>query len=296
LQTEEFMRDSNASAGIIIMALVATGGAVDAAIVRTLAGDVHPFMIGFTRVAFGLMALIPFIVRRPEMLRTKARLGHVLRAGLKLGALVALFAALQSAPLATVTAIGFAAPLFVTLGAWLFMSELPGVIRIIGLVFGFAGVIVILAPGLAPGEGGAMGFALLSAVLTAAIQLILKRMGRSEPANTLVVWNLIVSLPLAIVPALFFWSSPTPLQWGLLAAQGVIGAVSQLGVTRALQLADASLVAPIDFLRLPMVAAMGWFVFSQVPPFTTWVGAILIFIAIVLLASSSGMRSIAARP
>lgn len=290
------MRESNAFAGMGIMVLVAMGGAVDAAIVRMLAGEVHPFMIGFTRVAFGLLALMPFILRRPEILRTKARFGHVLRAGLKLGALIALFAALQAAPLATVTAIGFASPLFVTIGAWLFMSELPGTVRIIGLIFGFFGVVVILAPGLSLGQGSAMSLALLSAILTATIQLILKAMGRSEPANTLVVWNLIVSIPLALGPALLFWSWPTPLQWGLLALQGTIGAVSQLGVTRALQLADASLIAPVDFLRLPMVAAMGWLVFSQVPSLTTWAGAGLIFIAIVLLASSSGPRPVSVRP
>lgn len=290
------MRESNAFAGMGIMVLVAMGGAVDAAIVRMLAGEVHPFMIGFTRVAFGLLALMPFILHRPEILRTKARFGHVLRAGLKLGALIALFAALQAAPLATVTAIGFASPLFVTIGAWLFMSELPGTVRIIGLIFGFFGVVVILAPGLSLGQGSAMSLALLSAILTATIQLILKAMGRSEPANTLVVWNLIVSIPLALGPALLFWSWPTPLQWGLLALQGTIGAVSQLGVTRALQLADASLIAPVDFLRLPMVAAMGWLVFSQVPSLTTWAGAGLIFIAIVLLASSSGPRPVSVRP
>ncbi len=289
------MQETNALAGMMIMVLVALGGALDAAIVRALAGEIHPFMIGFTRVAFGLIVLVPFIVRRPEILRTRMRFGHVVRAALKLGALVSLFAALQSAPLATVTAIGFAAPIFVVLGAWLFLSERPGPARIAGLAAGFAGVLVILTPGLVPGEFGALRFALLSAVLTAAIQLILKVMGRSEPANTLVVWNLIVSIPLALGPALYFWTWPSPVQWALLAAQGAIGAVSQLGVTRALQLADASLIAPIDFLRLPLVAAMGWFMFAQVPPITTWAGAGLIFIAIVLLASSSGSRPVIVR-
>ena len=67
------------------------------------------------------------------MLRTKARFGHLLRAALKLASLVAMFAALQAAPIATVTAIGFAAPLFVTLGAWLLFSEKPGVLRTTGL-------------------------------------------------------------------------------------------------------------------------------------------------------------------
>ncbi|OCX67273.1 hypothetical protein BFP70_01920 [Thioclava sp. SK-1] len=275
---------------VAIMSLVALGGAVDAAIVRSLAGEVHPLMLGFTRALFGLIALLPWIARRPGMLRTQARFGHVLRAGLKLGSLVAMFAALQAAPLATVTAIGFAAPVFVTLGAWLILSEVPGRLRLLGMALGFIGVICILSPAMAPGAGGPLMLALLGAVLTATIQLMLKVMGRSEGAETLVAWNLIISVPLALIPAILVWSWPSPWQWGLLALQGAIGALSQLGVTRAFQLADASLVAPVDFLRLPLVALVGWGLFAQLPPLSTWVGSVLIFGAIIALARSATGR------
>jgi drug/metabolite transporter (DMT)-like permease len=284
------MQDRNAITGVGIMALVALGGAVDSAIVRLLAGEIHPFVIGFTRVSFGLLAMLPLILTRPGILRTQARFSHVLRAALKLGSLVAVFAALQAAPLATVTAIGFAAPIFVTLGAWLFLSEKPGPLRLMGLVLGFAGIVVILAPSIGLGEGEALMLALLGALLTAAIQLMLKVMGRTERADTLVAWNLIVSVPLAALPAWYFWDTPTATQWALLALQGVIGTVSQLGVTRAFQLADASLVAPVDFLRLPFVAAMAWFVFSELSPLSTWAGAALIFAAILLMAASARGR------
>jgi len=284
------MTDGKALQGIAIMALVAVGGALDSAIVRTMAGEVHPFVIGFTRVLFGLVAMAPLILRRPGMLRTQARIGHVLRAALKLGSLVAVFAALQAAPLATVTAIGFAAPLFVTLGAWALFSERPGPLRLTGLTLGFLGILVILAPAMGLGEGQALMLALLGAALTAAIQLMLKVMGRADRADTLVAWNLIVSVPLAAVPAILFWTTPTPMQWALLAAQGAIGTFSQLGVTRAFQLADASLVAPVDFLRLPFVALVGWLWFAQIPTFATWIGAALIFGAIMVMASSARRR------
>ncbi|AUH35294.1 ABC transporter permease [Paracoccus tegillarcae] len=286
------MTDRNAVTGVSIMALVAMGGAVDSTIVRLLAGEVHPFVIGFTRVSFGLIAMLPLILRRPEMLRTKARAGHVIRAALKLGSLVAMFAALQAAPLATVTAIGFAAPIFVTLGAWLFLSEKPGPLRLGGLLLGFAGILVILAPSIGLGEERALMLALLAALLTAAIQLMLKVMGRTDRADTLVAWNLIMSVPLAAIPAWYFWSTPTTAQWGLLALQGVIGTVSQLGVTRAFQLADASLVAPVDFLRLPFVALSAWLIFSELSPLSTWLGAALIFAAILLMAASARGRQV----
>lgn len=284
------MQDRNAAMGMAIMALVALGGAVDSAIVRLLAGEIHPFVIGFTRVSFGLLVMLPLILRRPAMLRTQARATHVIRAALKLGSLVAMFAALQAAPLATVTAIGFAAPLFVTLGAWMFLSEKPGPLRLSGLMLGFAGVLVILAPAIGLGEGRALMLALMAALLTACIQLMLKVMGRTDRADTLVAWNLIISVPLAALPAWYFWTDPTAVQWALLALQGAIGTISQLGVTRALQLADASLVTPVDFLRLPFVAIMAWLAFQELSPASTWLGAALIFAAILLMAASARSR------
>lgn len=284
------MQGQRALIGVAIMALVALGGALDSVIVRLMAGEVHPFVIGFTRAAFGLLAMLPLILRRPAMLKTQARAGHLLRAALKLASLVAVFSALQAAPLATVTAIGFAAPLFVTLGAWLFLSERPGPLRLAGLGLGFFGILTILAPSLGLGQGQALLLALLGAALTATIQLMLKVMGRADRADTLVAWNLILTVPLAAIPAWLFWTWPTPGQWLLLALQGAIGTFSQLGVTRAFQLADASLVAPVDFLRLPFVAAMGLTFFAQVPPITTWIGAMLIFTAILLMAASARAR------
>jgi drug/metabolite transporter (DMT)-like permease len=289
------MRIHGALAGILIMAAVAFMIALDAAIVRLLAGEIHPVMLAFTRVSFGLLSMGPFILRRPGILRTKARFSHVLRAVLKLGSLVALFAALQNAPLATVTAISFAAPLFLALGAWLLLGEVPGVSRLIGLMLGFIGILVILGPALGMAESTALMMAVVSAILTASIQLMLKVMGRADSALTLVAWNLIVSVPLAAIPAIWFWSWPTASQWALLALQGSLGTLSQMGTTRAFQLADASLVAPMDFLRLPLVALIGWIAFAQVPPGATYVGGAIVFVGILILTIGVRTRKAAKR-
>ncbi|RWR27076.1 DMT family transporter [Sinirhodobacter populi] len=286
------MKDHAALAGILIMGAVAVGTALDAAIVRLLAGEIHPVMLTFTRTLFGLLALVPFLVRRPEILRTRARFSHVLRAALKLGSLMTLFVALQNAPLATVTAISFAAPFFLALGAWLFLGEVPGLSRLTGLILGFVGILVILAPAIGVAQGSALLLAVASALMTALIQLMLKVMGRADSALTLVTWNLIVCTVLALVPATWFWTWPTAWQWAILAVQGAMGTLCQLGVTRALQLADASLVAPVDFLRLPMVALIGWVAFGQVPASATYWGGAIVFIGIlVLTAGARGLRT-----
>lgn len=281
-------RDRAALIGVVLMMLVGVINAVDAVIVRLLAKEVHPFIIGLTRTSFGLLAMLPWILSRPQMLATQYRLMHVLRAALKLASLIAVFFALAEARLADVTAIGFAAPLFVTVGAWFLFGESPQPVRILAVLLGFVGVLIVLRPGWATGPqiSPALLLALLGAALTAVIQLMLKAMARRDRTDTLVAWNLIVSVPLAAVPAFLVWQTPSLYHWGLLAVQGALGALNQTMVTRAFQLADASLVAPIDFLRLPFVAILAFVLFQEVSGMSTWIGAAVIFVATMIMAAT----------
>ena len=268
------MNDSRPLTSVSLMMLVALINAVDACVVRFLSPEVHPFVMGFTRTLFGALAILPMILRRPAMLHSHWRGLHLLRAILKLGSLVALFGALAGAPLATVTAIGFAAPLFVMVGAWIFLAERPHPLRLLAVAVGFVGIIVILRPGIAAGQDGAH-------------PLLLKVMGRRDPATTLVAWNLIVTVPVAALPAAFFWSPISAEVWTLLALQGAIGAANQTLVTRALQMADASLIAPLDFLRLPLVATLAYVFFGEVIGAAVWIGAMLILAATVLIGATA---------
>ena len=281
-------RDRAALIGVLLMMLVGVINALDAVIVRLLAREVHPFIIGLTRTSFGLLAMLPWILSRPQMLRTQFRLMHVLRAALKLASLIAVFFALAEANLADVTAIGFAAPLFVTVGAWFLFGEQPQAVRILAVMMGFAGVLIVLRPDWTTGfdVSRALLLALFAALLTAVIQLMLKAMARRDRTDTLVAWNLIVSVPLAALPAWLVWQNPSAWHWGLLAVQGAFGALNQFMVTRAFQLADASLVAPIDFLRLPFVAILAFVLFEEVAGMSTWIGAAVIFVATMVMAAT----------
>jgi drug/metabolite transporter (DMT)-like permease len=285
------MLDRSSVFGVLIMLAVAALGAIDAVVVRLVSHDVHPVFMVFARSIFGLLAMMPWIMRYPGMLKTKRFGLHSLRATLKLMSLGALFVAMTGAPLATVTTLGFMSPIFVMVGAWFVFREQPKTLRIAAAIFGFVGVIIVKGPSNSEFSYFLI-LALVSALLTATIQLILKYMGKSEGADTLVAWNLIVSVPIALVPALWFWCEPTPFQWMLLALQGANGAISQLLVTKAFQLADASLVAPVDFMRLPSVAVCAFLFFGEVANQSTWIGAALIFVALVLIAISSRKPSL----
>ncbi len=270
--------------GISLMFLVAFLGTVDALLVRLLASDVHPLFMVFTRASFGLLVFLPWLKnKKREMLKVERFWLHALRAVLKIIALSLLFYALANASLAAVTTISFAAPFFVMGGAWLFLSEKLKLVRVLSLLIGFFGITVVLNP-LNEEINYFLIFALLSAIFTSVILLILKYMGRRDNADSLVIWNLIITIPLSAIPAFYVWEELTILHWFLLFFQGVVGSAAQFIGTRAFQLADASLIAPVDFVRLPMVSFAAYFFFYEYPNFNTILGAFLIFVALILLS------------
>jgi drug/metabolite transporter (DMT)-like permease len=144
-------------------------------------------------------------------------------------------------------------------------------------------VLIVLRPGgrraLHP---GALAI-LASAVALAAIGLIAKVLARHDPPRTIVAINLVLSVPLALLAAVPFWTTPSLATLGLMAVQGALGAASQVCFIKALGLADASLMMPIDLVRLPMVALLGFLAFGQVPDAWTWTGGVVICAAVVLL-------------
>lgn len=270
---------------VAIMVGVAFLNAMDAVIVRLLAGEVHAFVIGFFRAAFGLLVMLPWILRRVDMRASPYRGLHVLRAGLKLASLIALFIAYQRAPLPDATAIVFSLPLFVMLGAWIFLGERIGPAQVAALVLGIAGMLVVIRPG-GHGFDPALGFALAGAALTASIQLILKRMAERDTSDRLVAWNLASMTGLGLILALAVWQTPTPWQLALLLLQGALGVANQTLVTHALRISDASFVGPLDFIRLPAVALLAWGFFGEVAGLATWAGGALILVGVVISTRS----------
>lgn len=274
----------------IMMAVAAAGlGAVDAAIVRALGGEVHPFMIAFFRATFGALAVLPVIALRPGVLRSAHPVRqHAFRAALKLIALIAFFAAFARGALTDVTAIAFTSPIFVVIGAALTLGERLSRAKIIAAATGFAGALIIVSPA-GSGLSLALGFALFGAMMQALVQLMLKSMSSGDRTDTLVVWNLLLSAPMALILALPFWQTPSWDHFLLLALQGVLGAACMALMTHAMSLADVSIVAPVDFLRLPLVALLAWLLFAEVAAPGTWIGGATICAA-ALLASRAGRR------
>ena len=274
----------------LLMLFVALVMALDTAIVRVLSAELQALEIVFYRAFFGLLAVLPWIIReRRVILQTANFRLHLARAVLKLLSLLAFFQAIAAAPLASVTAIAFTTPLFVAVGAVLLLGERLRAVRVVAIGLGFMGVLIVVRPGVGLIDP-AIGYAVLGAIGIAGIVLMLKFLSGRDASSTIVGLNLLLSMPVALLMALPVLSLPSWPMLVLLAFQGGMGALSMTVVTRAMRLADASFLTAIEFVRLPLVAVIAYFAFGEVADIWTWLGGGVICTAVIILTQSERRR------
>jgi drug/metabolite transporter (DMT)-like permease len=239
-------------------------------------GGIHPFEVVFFRNLFGLVALVPWFVRSGMAPLRTNRLGlYSLRAVVNLCAMMAFFVAVAVAPLTQVTALAFTTPVFATLLAIPILGEVVGLRRWAAIAVAFAGTILIIRPGIESlGTGSTL--ALVAALGWAVVVLIMRTLGRTDSAVTITAYMSLLMAPLALVPALFVWTWPTPEQLGWLVFIGIVGNVGQLCLSQALKDADTHVVMPMDFFRLIWIAAIAYLAFDETPDLPTWIGGAVI--------------------
>lgn len=259
--------------GCCWMLVLAGCTALDAAIIRLVGETIHPFEIGFFRVLFALILVAPWLLRNGlAELRTDFLPLHAYRAILKLFAQIAYFYAILVMPLTDVAAIGFTKPLFVAIGAVLFLGEVMRARRWVAITIGFVGVLIILRPTSGVFEPWILS-AVIAAIGLAGVNLMMKYLSGREATTRILAWNLMISVPIALILALPFWTTPSPSVLGLLLLQGGLGATAQFSAARAMRLADASVLTAVEFVRLPLVAMIAFVFFGEVSDFWTWTGA-----------------------
>jgi drug/metabolite transporter (DMT)-like permease len=262
--------------------------------IRALAGRLPAGDMAFYRAAFGLALMLPFLLgggaaRARQRLATR-RLGlYLLRAALTYAAIVSWFYAVTKIPLAEAIALNTTIPIFTTALAALVLGERVGVARWASVVAGFAGALVMLRPGLAAVSVAALA-ALGSAVLYAGAGICVKLLARTEPAGRIVFYmNLLVAIA-AAGPFVVEGVAPRLADLPLILAIGAAGTLAHYCQSHAMKRADASFVAPFDFLRLPLGAVAGYALFAdRVDPWI-WPGAALVFAGVLMLARAEARR------
>ena len=260
------------------------------------------FQVMEMRSVIGLLLLWPLVLRSGGLaaMRTQ-RLGqHILRNTAHYAAQFGWFVALTMIPLAQLVAIEFTMPIWTAVLAVAVLGERMGLWKSAAVALGLVGVAIIVRPhagAIAPGQL----IALVAAVGFAVSVITVKVLTRTESTVAIVFWMLAVQSGLGLLPALQVWQWPSAQVWPWVIVISICGTFSHLCMARAMLYADATVVVPMDFLRVPFTALIGWWLYAEGIDAYTLLGAGLILSGNLLNLKGAGAarppaRAPAARP
>lgn len=226
------------------------------------------------------MPLICLLIWRSEAgwsgIRSDKHGLHILRSTLGIFAMGLNFWAMTLLPLADATTISFTVPIFATLFAALILGEKVGIQRWSAILIGFIGVLIVIQPGgtLIPAFGATV--ALVGALVTAAVTLVIRMLGRTETSIITIFWFSVYTLPALAVCAYIYGGRHDARTWAYLFGIGVFGALGQLAITQSLRFAPVSTIVPMDYTALLWATIFGIVLFNQFPGLSIWIGAPII--------------------
>ena len=246
--------------------------------------ELNVFTTGFLRFFFGLLIIIPYILKTKfRVFNTKNLQIHILRSALNLPAMLIGFAALAILPLEKMTAIHFIVPIMVTILAVIFLKEKIYLYRTIALVIGFLGMLIILRPGIID-ISIALYMALISSLIWSVVIILTKKVSKDDSAITILshqyLYMTFFSLPLVI----YFWDQPSLKTIIFILCAAMSGTILHIALNHAYKLVDVTMTQPYSFLGLIISSIIGYFVFSDKPDFYTWLGASVIFCGVLLIS------------
>ncbi len=247
--------------------------------IRELARTIGIFEILALRSALGIVILSALMLIRRELrgaVPTRHIWLHLMRNGVHFAAQVAWATSLTLLPLATVFSIEFTMPAWTTLLAALFLHERLTPSRIGAVVLGFIGVLVIIRPGLESFRPAAV--LVLAAAFGYAITLTTtKRLTRTEATFGIIFWMNLMQLPMNLAGSdPLFWLKLGPAQIPPIIGIGLAGLASHYCLSNAFRAGEATLVVPLDFLRIPLIALVGWWLYGEALDVFVFAGAGLI--------------------
>lgn len=253
-------------------------------LIREVAQDIHPFQVAMFRVVVNLILIVPFAIRTGRSIwKTDNHKVYAVRGITGLIFLTSYFTGAAMLPVSDSQALIFTAPLFATVLVVIFLGERLHARRIMALIVGFCGALIILRPGMDAANIGAL-LVLIGALANAASHVCVKHATGSDHPDKVVFYLMIWVTPMMIIPAALVWQTPDAMQVLLMVGVGIFATLNQRCISRAFAAADATAVLPFDFARLPFAALIGWLVFAEVPDIWVWIGGGVIFASSVYIA------------
>ena len=246
---------------LTLMVVIAVAG-------REAARELSVFQIMLMRSTLGMALLWPLVRAAGGLaaVRTQRLPQHVLRNAVHYAAQYGWFVALTLIPLAQLISIEFTMPLWsAALAVWVLGERMSGR-KWLAVALGLVGVAVIVRPGagtLNAEQSAGQLIALASALGFAVSVVLVKSLTRTDAAVAISFWMLVVQSAIGLAPALMVWQWPTATAWGWVVVVAFCGTYSHYCFARAMQHADTTVVVPMDFLRVPLTALVGWLAYNE---------------------------------
>lgn len=262
------------------------------AAIKTASAHLPTEMVVFFRNFFGLLALLPWLLRGGVRALATRRFGsHLTRSLAGLAAMYCFFYAIAKLHLAEAVLLNFTAPLFTPFIALLWLHERVERNVWWAIAVGFVGVALILKPGMDIFSPAAL-IGLASGALAAFAVVNIRRMSETEPTTRIVFYFSTISVAVSALPLLWRWQTPDAEALGLMVVAGIFATSGQLLLTRGYALAPAALVGPFTYSSVVFAALFGWLLWGEMPDALSLAGAVLVCLAGIMAMRGTEMPAI----
>jgi len=252
-------------------------------LMRLALNDLNLYTAGFLRFFLGFIIVFPYILKTKfKVYQTPNFKIHLIRSSLNLPAMLLGFAALTLVPLEKISALHFIVPFIVTILAVVFLKEKIRFYRISALIIGFIGMLVILRPGIIDISLG-IQMSLISSFIWAVVIIITKKLTDDDSAITILTYQYTFMTILSFFIVIFFWQTPSLISLLYLILAAISGTILHIAVNHAYKLVDVSMTQPFSFVGLIIASFYGYFIFNEKPDLYTWIGALIIFVGVILI-------------
>ena len=252
-------------------------------LIRSAQYDSNVYTIGFLRFFFGLIIIFPYLIKKKFIpYKTKNFKFYFIRGLFNLPMMILGFGALVYVPFEQFKALHFLSPIIVVLLSFIIFREKVYMYRILALVIGFIGMLIIVRPGIVDFNIGTI-MILISLTFWSLIIIVSKFVSKDDSPITMVTYQYTLMTIFALPLAIYFWQMPSLQSLIFVFIGAISGTILHLSLALSYKYAELSVTQPVWFSGLIFGSAFGFFVFNETPDVWTWIGGTVVFSSVLLI-------------
>ena len=252
-------------------------------LIRSAQYDSNVYTIGFLRFLFGLIIIFPYLIKKKFIpYKTKNFKFYFIRGLFNLPMMILGFGALVYVPFEQFKALHFLSPIIVVLLSFIIFREKVYMYRILALVIGFIGMLIIVRPGIVDFNIGTI-MILISLTFWSLIIIVSKFVSKDDSPITMVTYQYTLMTIFALPLAIYFWQMPSLQSLIFVFIGAISGTILHLSLALSYKYAELSVTQPVWFSGLIFGSAFGFFVFNETPDVWTWIGGTVVFSSVLLI-------------